>query len=39
MLLAAGASVEVLEPVDVRDRLIRAAKRIVERYEPAPAVS
>lgn len=39
MLLAAGASVEVLEPVDVRDRLIRAAKRIVERYEAAPAAS
>jgi predicted DNA-binding transcriptional regulator YafY len=39
MLLAAGASVEVLEPVEVRDRLIRAAKRIVERYEVAPAVS
>jgi predicted DNA-binding transcriptional regulator YafY len=39
MLLAAGASVEVLEPVEVRDRLIRAAKRIVERYEAAPAAS
>ena len=39
LLLAAGASVEVLEPVDVRDRLIRAAKRIVARYEAAPAAS
>lgn len=39
LLLAAGASVEVLEPVEVRDRLIRAAKRIVERYEAAPAAS
>ena len=39
LLLAAGASVEVLEPVEVRDRLIRAAKRIVARYEAAPAAS
>ena len=39
LLLAAGGSVEVLEPVDVRDRLVRAAKRIVERYEAAPAAS
>ncbi|MCI0347119.1 MAG: YafY family transcriptional regulator [Chloroflexi bacterium] len=39
LLLAAGASVEVLEPVEVRDRLIRGAKRIVARYEVAPAAS
>jgi predicted DNA-binding transcriptional regulator YafY len=39
LLLAAGSAVEVLEPADVRDRLVRAAKRIVERYEAAPAVS
>ena len=39
LLLAAGASVEVLEPADVRDRLIRAAKRIVARYEAAPVAS
>lgn len=39
LLLAAGASVEVLEPADIRDRLIRAAKRIVARYEAAPVAS
>jgi predicted DNA-binding transcriptional regulator YafY len=31
-LLAAGASVEVLEPQDIRDRLVAAAERIVARY-------
>ena len=39
LLLAAGASVEVIEPAAVRNRLIRTALRILERYEAAPARS
>ena len=33
-LLAAGSSVEVLEPFEIRERVIATARRIVERYEP-----
>lgn len=36
-LLAAGASIEVLEPPDIRDRLVRIARRVADRYEAAPA--
>jgi len=39
LLLGAGASVEVIEPADVRARLIRTALRILERYHVAPARS
>jgi predicted DNA-binding transcriptional regulator YafY len=39
LLLAAGSSMEVLDPPAVRDGLIRIARRIVERYEAAPARS
>ena len=34
-LLALGASVEVLDPPEVRDRVGRAAARVLERYESA----
>ena len=33
-LLSAGSSVEVLEPFEIRERLIATARRILERYEP-----
>ncbi len=33
-LLSAGSSVEVLEPFEIRERVIATARRIVERYEP-----
>ena len=33
-ILAAGSSVEVLEPFEIRERVIATARRIVERYEP-----
>ena len=36
-LLAAGASIEVLDPPEIRDRLIRIARRVVDRYEVARA--
>jgi len=39
LLLGARASVEVIEPADVRARLIRTALRILERYDGAPAGS
>jgi len=39
LLLGAGASIEVIEPADVRARLIRTALRILERYDVAPAGS
>jgi predicted DNA-binding transcriptional regulator YafY len=39
LLLAAGSSMEVLDPPAIRDGLIRIARRIVERYEAAPARS
>jgi predicted DNA-binding transcriptional regulator YafY len=37
LLLAAGSSMEVLDPPAIRDGLVRIARRIVERYESAPA--
>ena len=33
-ILAAGSSIEVLEPFEIRERVIATARRIVERYEP-----
>ena len=36
-LLAAGSSIEVLDPPEIRDRLIRIARRVLERYGAAPA--
>ncbi|OGO56729.1 MAG: hypothetical protein A2V84_00590 [Chloroflexi bacterium RBG_16_70_13] len=36
-LLAAGTSIEVLDPPDIRDRLSRIARRVADRYEAAPA--
>ena len=36
-LLAAGASIEVLEPPEIRDRLARIARRVADHYEAAPA--
>jgi len=36
-LLAAGTSIEVLDPPDIRDRLARIARRVADRYEAAPA--
>jgi predicted DNA-binding transcriptional regulator YafY len=36
-LLAAGASIEVLDPPEIRDRLARIARRVADRYEAAPA--
>jgi predicted DNA-binding transcriptional regulator YafY len=33
-ILSAGSSVEVLEPFEIRERVIATARRIVERYEP-----
>jgi predicted DNA-binding transcriptional regulator YafY len=38
-LLAAGSSVEVLEPSEVRDAVLGMARRVVERYEATPARS
>jgi predicted DNA-binding transcriptional regulator YafY len=38
-LLAAGASVEVLEPPEVREAVRSMARRVVERYEATPARS
>jgi predicted DNA-binding transcriptional regulator YafY len=38
-LLSVGSNVEVLDPPEIRDGLIRIARRIVERYEPAPTRS
>ena len=35
-LLGLGASVEVLEPLDIRDRLAEAAAAIVDRYAGRP---
>jgi predicted DNA-binding transcriptional regulator YafY len=34
-ILSAGSSIEVLEPFEIRERVIATARRIVERYEPA----
>jgi predicted DNA-binding transcriptional regulator YafY len=36
-LLAAGSSIEVLDPPEIRDRLVRIARRVLERYGVAPA--
>jgi len=36
-LLAAGSSIEVLDPPEIRDRLVRIARRVLERYGAAPA--
>jgi predicted DNA-binding transcriptional regulator YafY len=36
-LLAAGASIEVLDPPEIRDRLARIARHVADRYEAAPA--
>ncbi|TAK00805.1 MAG: WYL domain-containing protein [Chloroflexota bacterium] len=36
-LLGAGASIEVIEPVEIRDRVARIARRVADRYEAAPA--
>jgi len=36
-LLAAGSSIQVLEPPEVRERLLRIARRVIDRYEAAPA--
>lgn len=33
MLLAAGSSVEVLEPGEIRDAMVGIARRVIERYE------
>jgi predicted DNA-binding transcriptional regulator YafY len=38
-LLSVGSNVEVLDPPEIRDGVIRIARRIVERYEPAPTRS
>jgi predicted DNA-binding transcriptional regulator YafY len=38
-LLAAGSSIEVLEPVEIRDRLLASARRIVECYGAERATS
>jgi predicted DNA-binding transcriptional regulator YafY len=34
-LLGVGSSLEVLEPADIRERLVATAKRVVERYRGA----
>ena len=36
-LLGAGSAIEVLEPVKVRERLVRIARRTLANYEAAPA--
>jgi predicted DNA-binding transcriptional regulator YafY len=36
-LLAAGSFIEVLDPPEIRDRLVRIARRVLDRYEAAPA--
>lgn len=36
-LLAAGSSIEVLDPPEIRDRLVRIARRVLDRYGAAPA--
>ncbi|HEX5589056.1 MAG TPA: YafY family protein [Candidatus Limnocylindrales bacterium] len=36
-LLAAGSSIEVLDPPEIRDRLVRIARRVLDRYGVAPA--
>jgi predicted DNA-binding transcriptional regulator YafY len=36
-LLAAGSSIEVLDPPEIRDRLVRIVRRVLERYGVAPA--
>jgi predicted DNA-binding transcriptional regulator YafY len=36
-LLAAGSSIEVLDPPEVRDRLVRIARRVLDSYGVAPA--
>ena len=36
-LLGAGSAIEVLEPTEVRERLVRIARRTLARYEAAPA--
>ena len=33
-LLVVGSGIEVLEPTEIRDRVIATARRMVERYEP-----
>ena len=38
-LLSVGSNIEVLDPPEIRDGLIRIARWIVERYEPAPTRS
>ena len=38
-LLAAGSSIEVLDPPAIRDGVTRIARRILDRYEAAPARS
>jgi predicted DNA-binding transcriptional regulator YafY len=38
-LLSVGSNIEVLDPPEIRDGLVRIARRIVERYEPAPTRS
>jgi len=36
-LLSAGASIEVLAPAEIRDRLVSIARNVADRYEAAPA--
>lgn len=38
-LLSAGSSIEVLEPLEVREQIVAAARRILKRYVAAPAGS
>jgi predicted DNA-binding transcriptional regulator YafY len=36
-ILALGAAVEVLEPSELRDRIVTEARGVLDRYTPAPA--
>jgi len=36
-LLTAGSSIEVVDPPEIRDRVVRIARRLLERYEAAPS--
>jgi predicted DNA-binding transcriptional regulator YafY len=37
-LMVMGAAIEILEPADLRDRMVRAAHEVLERYQVATAV-